>query len=113
MGHAGCDDLPPTGPAGHEVRLDEACRDLEVGLHEASVEADDGAARRATEIDMRRVVGGHVVLDRDRVHHPGIADQLLQLRALVRAVEAGGDDDADALARNARVEQHLDQRPEE
>ena len=109
MGDAGGDHLPPAGPAGHEVRLDQAGRDLELGLDQAAVEADHGAARGAADQDMVLVLGGDVVYDPDLLQHPGVAHELGQLLALVRAVQAGGDEHGDALARHARLDQGADQ----
>ena len=102
MRHARRDHLAAAGPAGHEVRLDQAGGDAQLRLHEAAVEPDRRAARRgAPEIDMHRFVAREMVLDPHVGHHPGIADQLGELLALVRTMQAGCDQDRDGTERDA------------
>jgi hypothetical protein len=56
--------LAAARPAGHEVRLDEAGRDAQLGLDEAAVDLHRRAARAGdAEIDMIFVVAGEVVGD--------------------------------------------------
>ena len=106
VGDAGRDHLAAAGVARHEMRLDQAGRDPQVRLDEAPVELDRRApGRRRAEIDMRRIVTREVVLDPDRLQDPGVADQLLELGALVRPVQAGRDQDRDGVGRHARIEQ--------
>ena len=80
------------------MRLDEAGRDLEVGLRQSPVELDrHAAAPRRAELDVGVVVAGEVVRDPDVVHDPAGADQLLELGALVRPVQAGCDQHRDCV----------------
>jgi len=51
-----------------------------------------------------------MILDTDVFQHPRIADDLGELVADVRAVQAGGDEDRDPLARDAGGEHELDHR---
>ena len=102
MGDAGRDDLAPAGPAGHEMRLDQAGGDAQVGLDEAAVDLHRRAARRgAAEVDVVLVVARIMVLDPDVRQHPGIADEFGQLLAEVGAVQAGRDQDRRSVERNA------------
>jgi hypothetical protein len=104
MGDAGCDDLAPAGPAGHEMRLDQAGGDPEIGFGKQPVDLDRRVARRRmAEIDMGGIVAGEMVLDPDIFQHPGIAYQLGQFVAEIGPVQAGGDKDRDIGQRNARL----------
>ena len=101
-GDAGRDHLAAAGPAGHEMRLDQPGGDAQIGLDEAAVDADRRAARRGrAEIDMVLRVAGEMVVDPHGLQHPGIADQFGELVALVRAMQAGGDQDVDAVRGDA------------
>ena len=114
MRHARCDHLPAAGPAGHEVRLDQTGGDAQLRLHETAVDPDRRAARRgAPEIDMHRVVARVMVLDPHVGHHPRIANQLGEFLALVRAMQAGGDQDRDGTERDAGGHHGLHHRPQE
>ncbi len=102
MGDARRDDLAPAGPAGHEMRLDQAGGDPQIRLDETAVELDRRAARRGeAEIDMIGFVARVMVLDSDPLHDPRIADQFSKLVAEVRPMQAGGDQNDDAVERNA------------
>ena len=75
VGDARRDHLAAAGPAGHEMRLDQAGRDTQIRFDEAAVELDRRAARRRdAEIDMIGVVPRIMVLDANPLHDPGVAD---------------------------------------
>jgi hypothetical protein len=59
---------------------------------------------------VRLRVAREVVLDLDRLQDPRVADDLRELLALVRAMQAGGDQHRDGLRRHAGGEQALDER---
>src|SRR5208282_3254358 len=61
------------------------------------------------EHDMLGVFGRVMVLDLRRVEHPGVADQLIELRSKVRPMQAGGDQHPKGFRWNAGLEQGLDQ----
>ena len=114
VGNAGRDDLAPAGVAGHEVRLDQAGGDPHLRLDEAPVELHRHAAPRGPpEIDMGGIVAREMVFDPHGGEHPGIADQRLELGALVRTMQPGRDEDRDRGRRNPRRHQPLDQRAQE
>ena len=113
VGDAGGDHLAPARPARHEMRLDQAGDDAQVRVDEAPVDLDRSAARGRPEIDVIGIVAREVVFHPHRGEHPGVADQFLQLRALVGAMQAGGDHHRDLLARHSRSDQALDHRPQE
>ena len=107
------DHLAPAGVARHEVWLDQAGGDLQLGLEEAAVELHRGAGGREAQVDVVRVVPRVVVFDADSLQHPRVADQLLQLGAQVGAVQAGGDEDGDAGRGHAGGEQLAQDGPEQ
>ena len=97
------DHLAAARVARHEMRLDEPGRDAHVGFDEAAVELDRRAPRRReAEIDVRRIVARVVVLDAHRFEDPRVADDLGELLAFVRPMQARGDEHGDAFARHAR-----------
>ena len=102
VGDAGRDDLAAAGPAGHEMRLDQAGRDAQIRFDEAAVELDRRPARRGeAEIDMIGVVARVVVLDANPLHDPGIANQFGQFFADIRPMQTGRNQNDDAIERNA------------
>ena len=113
-GDARRDDLAPARPAGHEMRLDQAGGDAQIRLDEPAVELDRRApVRGEAEIDVIGVVARIMVLDPNPLHHPGVADEFGKLFADVRPMQAGGDQNADAVERNAGGDQGFDHRPQE
>src|SRR5208283_995512 len=99
-----------SGVARHEMRFDQARCDFQIGFDEAFVEAHHRAARcGGAEHDMLGVFGRVMVLDLRRVEHPGVADQLIELRSKVRPMQAGGDQHPKGFRWNAGLEQGLDQ----
>ena len=83
---AGADQLAPAGEAGHQVRLDQAGRDLQIGPDVARVDPDRHAARARAE---ERVLGellAVMVLDAIVGGDLG-ADHLDQFVALVRPMQ--------------------------
>ncbi len=56
---------------------------------------------RAAEVDMHRFVAREMVLDPNVVQHPGIANQLGEFLAVVRAMQAGRDQHRDGTERDA------------
>ena len=113
-GDARSHHLAATRPAGHEMRLDKAGGDAEIRLDEAAVDPDRRAARGGeAEIHMVLVAQREVVFDPDIVQHPRIADQFGHLDALVGAVQAGGDQDGDAVLGDAGRHHRFDHGAEE
>ncbi len=114
MGDAGSHHLASARPAGHEMRLDQAGRDTQVGLDEAPVDADRRRARGGhAEVDMRRIVPREMILDTDIPKYPVVADQFGEFRTLVRPMQAGRDEYGDRVARNPGGHHDLDHRPQE
>ena len=114
VGDAGRDDLATAGPAGHEMRLDQAGRDAQIGFDEAAIELDRRSALRGdAEIDVIGVVARIVVLDSNPRHDPGVAHQFGKFFANVWPMQAGRDQNNDAVERNARGDQGFDDRPQE
>ena len=77
------------------MRLDQARCDLQIGFDQAPVEPDHrapAAVRPRSTWSASSV--GKMIFDAHVFEHPWIADQLGQLVALVRPVEAGRDDDS-------------------
>ena len=68
---------------------------------------------RGAEVDVRCGVAREMVLHPDVLHHPGVADHLGELGALVRAMQARRDEHRDAIRGHARGEHRLDHRPQE
>ena len=102
VGDARRDDLAAAGPAGHEMRLDQAGGDAQIRFDEAAVELDRRSARRGdAEIDMIGVVARIMVLDANLLHDPGVAHQFSKLFANVWPMQAGRDQNDDAVERNA------------
>ncbi len=100
VGDAGRNDLAAAGPPGHEVRLDQTGRDAQIRVDEAAVELDRRPARRGdAEIDMIGVVARVMVLDANMAHDPGIADHFGQFFADVGPMQAGRDQNDDAVER--------------
>ena len=100
--HDGRDDLAAAGPSSHEMGFDQAGGDAQIRFDEAAVELDRRSARRGeAEIDMIGVVARIMVLNSDPLHDPRIADQFSKLFAKVRPMQAGGDQNDDAVERNA------------
>ena len=86
-GDAGGHHLAAARPAGHEVRLDQAGGDAEVGFDETAVDPDRRPARRGhAQIHMVLVAHREVVFHPDIIEHPRVADQFGHLDALVGAV---------------------------
>ena len=114
VGDAGRDDLATAGPAGHEMRLDQAGGDAQIRFDEAAIELDRRSARRGdAEIDVIGVVARIVVLDSNPRHDPGVAHQFGKFFANVWPMQAGRDQNDDAVERNARGDQGFDHRPQE
>ena len=90
-------------------RLDQARRYSNLGLHEPLVDPHHGAAGSGANVDVVLVVAREVVDTAHGLLHPGVADQLRELGALVRAVEARGHQHGDAGGRHAAVQQRADQ----
>ena len=114
VGNAGRDHFASAGIAGHEVGLDEAGGDLQVGLEETAVEFHRCAAGAGrAEVEAIRVVAREMIFHSDMRQHPRIADQLREFRALVGAMQAGRDENRDGRSGNARGDEVLDHRPQE
>ena len=99
-GEAGSDELAPAGVAQHQVRLDESQSDVEVGGDKAVVNINGrsggGLSQAAMLGKFARVVIEHAVTGRGL-----FPADLANLRFGCRPVEPRGDQDGDALARNA------------
>ena len=100
-GEARRDQLASARKAEHQVGLDESQRDVEVGGNEPLVDENGRSRCRVTQVavlgEFARVVVHDAVLRR----HPLPAD-LPNFRLRRGTVQAGGDQDGDALARNPR-----------
>ena len=103
-GFEGCDartdQLPPAAVPGHQVRFDQPRRDLQFGLNVPLVDPRRHAVRRRAEVLVLAALLAVVV-------HAGVtagdvrADEFDQFVAFVRAVQAGGDENRDLVARDA------------
>ena len=62
-GHARADQLSAAGVAGHQMRLDQAGGDFQVGLHIAAVDPSGNPARRRADEGMFLEPGAEVVFD--------------------------------------------------
>ena len=71
------------------------------------------ARAREPEIDMGRIVLREMVLDAHRFQHPGVADQLGQLRTFIRPVQPGGHQHRDLRGRDPGRHQSTDHRLQE
>ena len=107
--HSGHDKLAPATEAQHEVRLNEAERDVQIGGDKTLINIDRRPAPRGSNGAMTgkiaRVMTDHVVCCRD--FRPENDVEFFPGR---RAVQAGGDEDGDAIFGNARGVQALEQR---
>ena len=105
----GADALASAGGPGHEVALDEARHDLQVGLHVAPVDQDVGSIARLAEVDevVRVVV---LVVDHFDAVHPRRpkAQHLFDLAGGHVAVRAGPDDDGDLVVLEPSVAERPD-----
>jgi hypothetical protein len=103
------DQLPPARVAEHQVRLDEAERDVQVRRHEALVDV-----HRRPRLGRSQVPVGCEVA-RIVVHYPHAGSDLLaadlaDLRVGGGAMQAGRDQDRDVLARDTRAFQPREDR---
>ena len=107
----GSDDLPAARVTGHEVRLDQSCRDPQVRFDEPAVNPHNRAAGfRAPQIDMSLVVSRKMVFDAGIFEHPGITDQFGKFFAFVRSMKAGCDQYSNSVLGNSGGQQSLDHR---
>ena len=107
-GDSRADDLTATGVASHEVRLDQAGRDLEIGTEITAVEPNRHAIGRFAEVivflqHLAVVILNPVIGDDLRTEH------LFQLGAFVGPVQAGGDENENILPRHALLLQRPQQ----
>jgi hypothetical protein len=108
-GHAGSDELAAAAEAQHQVLLNEAEGDVQVGGHEALVDVDRRAAAGSAQVAMLGerlgVVADDAVLCRNLR-----ADDGVDLVRRGAAMQAGSDEDGDALDRDAGLVQPLQHR---
>jgi len=84
------------------MRLDQAGRKAQFCFDKAAIELDRRPARRsAAEIDMIGLIARIMVFDPDVLRDLRIANQFSELFAKVRPMQAGGDQNGDAVERNA------------
>ena len=108
-GNAGRHHFAAAGPAGHEMRLDQARGDAQISLDEDPVDTDRRVARGGrAKIDMVMRVARVVVHYPHIRHHPRIAHHLGQFVAQVRAMQAGRDQDRDLVEWDAAPGHSLD-----
>ena len=90
-------EFTSAGKAGHQVRLDQADRDLQISGHVTRVEPDRDTARGVSEVG---VLGENLtVMVFDPVVLGNVSpDHLDQFIPFVRPVETGGDEDQDLFA---------------
>ena len=88
MRHPRRDHLAATGIAGHEMRLDQTCGDLDIGLDEEAVQTyraimfGGSAKMRAGSL-----IPGIVIDHTNGVEHPGITDQFREFLAQIGPVQ--------------------------
>ena len=99
-GHAGADQLPAARVAGHQVGLDQAGGDLQVGLHVAAVDPAGNPARSRADERVLLEPGAEMVLD-SIARHDLWPEHLELLGVGAGPVQAGRDQDQGALSRNA------------
>src|SRR5262249_5662909 len=98
----GTDDLAAATVAGHQVRLDQAGGDLQVGAEVAAVEPDRHAVGRLAQVVMLLPHLAVVVLD-PVVGGDLAADYLFEFRSLVGPVQPGGNEEEYVLAGHAAL----------
>ena len=99
-GDAGGDELTAAGEAEHQVLLDKAEGDVQVGLDEALVDIDRRAAAGRSERAVVRECAG-VVVDHAVARWDVGAEDGVDLGGCCGAVQAGSDEDGDAVDGNA------------
>ena len=105
------DDLTTTGVPRHEMRLDQAGGDLEIGVHEQRVQRDWNIVRRGSpEMHLGRVIARIVVTHPHCFQHPRIADEFGQFLAEVWTMQTCGDEHTNCISRNSTRQQALDHR---
>ena len=107
MRNTGSNDLAATRISCHEMRLHQARRDLEVSGNKTSIKFDTGAATSDSQIHMIIVIAREMVLDAEILQHPGVPHQLLQFPTFIGSVQAGGDQHADLVLGDARIQELL------
>ncbi len=108
-GDARTDQFAATREAGHQMRLDQPDRHLQIGLHVTRVDPDGHTTGTVAQIG---VFLGHltvVVLDAVLPRNLGTED-LDQFVAFVGTMQTGGDQDQNVLAGNPRLFQRLQHR---
>ena len=93
IGDTGCYHLSPSRISCHEVGLDEAGDNFDVGIDESPVEHDGDPRGSLPEIHMGFPVPRKMVDHPDRLKDLIRTDDLPQFIAFIGAVEAGGDHD--------------------
>jgi hypothetical protein len=108
---AGADRLPSAGEPRHEMALDKARGDPEIGPEKGAVHEDVAAGRTLPDEGQRGLIFA-VVVD-DRVIPENIpAEHLRPFVGGARPVHAVADDDRDVFPGNPRRLQAVQQRPE-
>ena len=100
-GQTGGDQFPAARVAEHEVRLDEAERDVEIGRDEAFVDVHRRAGTGDAEVAMGREIA-RIVVDDTKGRGDFLAADLANFAFGGGAVEAGGDQDGDLFPREFR-----------
>lgn len=99
---SGTDELSSAGEAGHEMGLDQAGGDLQVGFDVAAVDPGGDAAGAMADQDVFAENLAVMVLDAVVVGDEA-ADHFDEFFPFVGAMQAGGDQDQDLLTRNAGI----------
>ena len=99
-GNTGSNELSASGEAKHEVLLNKAQRDVEIGREKAFVDIDRGAGARAAEVAVI-CDGASIVID-DAIRTGDLGtDNGPDLVGCGLAMKAGSNEDRDAINGNA------------
>ena len=107
--HARADSLPAATEACHEMRLDQRCRDVQVGFDEFAVNPDRRSVGCLAHVGECRFVTRDVVDDADATHDL-LADHVAKLVWRIRAMKTRTDDDHDAIVGDTCVIQRIEDR---
>lgn len=105
-GDTGADHFAAAGVAGHQVRLDEAGGDFEIGLDITRVDPSGDTIRRRAKVGVLAEHFAVMVFDRVVVHDIR-PHHFLHFGAFVGAVQPGGVEDQDSLTWDAGLFENM------
>ncbi len=108
-GQSGSNQFPAARVAEHEMRLDETKRDVEFGRGEAFIDVHGRTGAAGAEMPVGREIAG-IVVDDAKGRGDFLPTDFADLAFRSGAVEAGGDQDGDVFAENARLLQAAEYR---